>query len=122
MNIPPSSNQHKKWDSTDDLNTNLNKHNNNANLSFGIKNDSLDLPKNYEPIRNRPSSKSIYDEKGSEDNRSVRSGATARASFTGGLDNLDFLKIPSNADNNPSEWPSTGSLRGMMKPPLRKRN
>ena len=61
---------------------------NNDSYNILVKNQS-DFAKNtYEPIRNRASSKSIYDDRGSEDNKSYKSGVTGRASYAGGFDNF----------------------------------
>ena len=68
-------------------------------------------------MRNRPSTRSIYDA-GSEDNKSVRSGRsdlTAQVNYTGFLDNIGTMK--------PSETmiePPSATMRN-MKPPLRRR-
>ena len=69
-------------------------------------------------MRNRPSTRSIFDG-GSEDNKSVisgRSGATAQGNYTGFLDNIGTVK-PSEVNIDPP----AGSTRNMMRQPLRKR-
>lgn len=76
-----------------------------------IKNES-DFGKTYEPLRNRPSSRSIHNEdRGSQDNKSYKSGATGYAGFEQ-LDNKASIN---------DDIPQFASSTRMMKPPLRKR-
>lgn len=85
----------QKWESLDNINinTNTNNMNNIRDNTYNINiNDNINNNNRvYEPMRNRQSSRSVYDDKNSEDNKSFKSGATGRP--LGNVDNLDFLKL-----------------------------
>lgn len=97
--IPSPPKPPKKQEPTDSFSINL------------TKNES-DMGKGYEPLRNRASSRSIHNEdRGSEDGKSYKSGATGFAGF----DNLSAQPMVND------DMPQFASSTRMMKPPLRKR-